>query len=262
MERRRRTLRFTLAYDGTRLVGWQRQAEGVSVQGLLEAALASFEGGPVVVHGAGRTDAGVHALGQVASVALTCGADAETLVRGLNATLPDDVRVIAAMETDGAFHARFDSRAKTYRYVIRNAPQVSPFEAKYVWHLREPLDVEAMRRAASLFEGRHDFAAFRSTGSPVTTSVRTLFRSEVLTGDRSSRFGIYPLAPEGLLAYEVRGDGFLRHMVRAIVGTLVDVGSGRRPVDGITRLFDTGTRADAGATAPARGLYLVTVDYD
>src|SRR5215471_16077795 len=134
-----RTLKLTLSYDGTRLVGWQRQAEGDSVQGLLEDALARFEGRHVTVHGAGRTDAGVHALGQVASVRVTFQHDAATLVRALNAQLPEDVRVLSAEDVAAEFHARFDARTKTYRYLIRNGPLASPFERAFVWHVPQRL---------------------------------------------------------------------------------------------------------------------------
>src|SRR4029078_3985544 len=154
-----RVLEFTLAYDGTRYVGWQRQADGESIQGLLEEALARFEGGPVTVHGAGRTDAGVHALAQVAGVRAPCANDTATLTRALNAQLPEDVRVLTVEEEAADFHARFSARSKTYRYVIRNAPIAMPFERLYVWHLPERLDLNAMRDAAGLVAGTHDFAA-------------------------------------------------------------------------------------------------------
>ena len=244
-----RTLKITLAYDGTRFVGWQRQAEGESIQGVLEDALARFEGAPVTVHGAGRTDAGVHALGQVASVRLTSGHDVETLARALNAQLPDDLRVLGIEDAAPDFHARFSARAKTYRYQIRSGNVASPFDRAYVWHLQERLDVDAMRTAAQVLVGRHDFGTFQSVGTTVPDSVRTLAHSRVRTeGD--------------LLMYEVTGDGFLRHMVRAIVGTLVEVGRGWRPADSMASLLASRTRAQAGATAPPHGLFLVRVDYD
>ena len=172
-----RNLKLTLAYDGTRLVGWQRQAEGDSVQGLLEDALARFEGAPVTVHGAGRTDAGVHALGQVASAQVTFTHDGATLTRALNAQLPEDVRVLAVEDVSPEFHARFKARSKTYRYQIRHGTIADPFERAYVWHMPERLRVEAMRAAAGVLVGTHDFAAFQSIGTPVRDSVRTVTQS-------------------------------------------------------------------------------------
>lgn len=244
-----RTLKLTLAYDGTRYVGWQRQAEGESLQGVLEDALARFEGNPVTVHGAGRTDAGVHALGQVASVQLTCGHDVDTLTRALNAQLPEDLRVRVIEEAPPGFHARFSARAKTYRYQIRNGRVASPFDRAYVWHLPERLDAAAMRCAAHTLVGRHDFSAFQSIGTQVPDSIRTITASDVRSeGD--------------LLLYEVTADGFLRHMVRAIVGTLVEIGRGWRTPESIATLLANGVRAEAGATAPPHGLFLVRVDYD
>jgi tRNA pseudouridine38-40 synthase len=244
-----RTLKITLAYDGTRFVGWQRQAEGESIQGLLEDALARFEGAPVTAHGAGRTDAGVHALGQVASTRVTFLHDPRTLTRALNAHLPPDVRVVSVNDVDESFHARFSARAKTYRYQIRNTAVADPFDRAFVWHLPEPLAQGEMAEAAAMLVGTHDFSAFRSVGSEVANSVRTVWRSEWRSND-------------GLLTYEVSGDGFLRHMVRAVVGTLVEIGRGWRQPAEIAALVSGATRAEAGATAPPHGLFLVSVDYD
>jgi tRNA pseudouridine38-40 synthase len=244
-----RTLKLTLAYDGTRFVGWQRQAEGDSIQGVLEEALARFEGRPVTVHGAGRTDAGVHARGQVASVQLTCGHDVATLTRALNAQLPEDLRVRSIEEAPADFHARFSARSRTYRYQIRSGGVASPFDRAFVWHLPERLDVDAMRQAARSLVGRHDFAAFQSIGSQVPDSIRTVSASDFQSDD-------------DLLTYEVTADGFLRHMVRAVVGTLVEIGRGWRAPENIAALLANGVRAEAGATAPPHGLFLVRVDYD
>jgi tRNA pseudouridine38-40 synthase len=243
-----RTLKLTIAYDGTRFVGWQRQAEGDSIQGLLESALARFEGAPVTVHGAGRTDAGVHALGQTASVQLACSHDVATLTRALNAHLPEDIRVLSVEEVNDAFHARFSARAKTYRYRIRNTAIADPFERAFEWHIPEPLNVAAMRAAAASVVGAHDFIAFQSAGSHANGTIRTVMRSELSDTD-------------GLLTYEVTGDGFLRHMVRAIVGTLVEIGRGWREAENMAVLLRGALRAEAGATAPPNGLFLVRVDY-
>jgi tRNA pseudouridine38-40 synthase len=255
-----RNLKLTLKYDGTRFVGWQRQAEGESIQGVLEDALARFEKGPVTVHGAGRTDAGVHALAQVASASVTCTHDVETLTRALNAQLPPEVRVTSVEDVPPDFHARFSATGKTYRYLLRNTPIADPFERSYVWHLPEPLNLAAMEQAAAHLVGTHDFAAFQSTGTETHGSVRTITRSELCAGVVWSG-PHHAGGPSGLITYEVSGTGFLRHMVRAIVGTLVDVGRGWRSADSIPALLAEGRRGDAGATAPAHGLILVGVDY-
>jgi tRNA pseudouridine38-40 synthase len=244
-----RTIKLTIAYDGTRFVGWQRQAEGESIQGLLEAALAKFDGAPVTVHGAGRTDAGVHALAQVASAQVTCHHDVATLTRALNAQLPEDVRVVSVEDVAADFHARFSARSKTYRYRIRNTPMADPFDRAFVWHIPEPLDVAAMKHAAAAVVGTHDFAAFQSVGSNSGGTVRTVSRSEI--GDTA-----------GLVTYEIAGDGFLRHMVRALIGTLVDIGRGWRPSSSMAALLRGSPRGDAGPTAPPQGLFLVRVDYN
>ncbi len=253
-----RALKFTISYDGTRFVGWQRQAAGGSIQGLLEDALARFEGGPVVVHGSGRTDAGVHALGQVASVRMTSVHPLDAVARGLNACLPPDVRVTDIQEVAADFHARFSARSKTYRYQLQTSVIASPFERAYVWHVPEALDVDAMRVAAHALVGTHDFAAFQSTGSDTTGTVRTISQSAI--GERVVEG--WQDSTASLLVYEVSGDGFLRHMVRAIVGTLVEVGRGQRPVTSIAALLAGGTRSQAGITAPPQGLFLVRVVYD
>jgi tRNA pseudouridine38-40 synthase len=202
------------------------------------------------VHGAGRTDAGVHALGQVASAEVTCTHDPAAILRGLNASLPADVRVVAIEDAPSGFHARFSARSKTYRYIIRNSPVASPFDRAFAWHLPEPLDDDRMRAAADALVGTHDFAAFQSTGSETSGTVRTITRSELRRREDVD------------LLYEVSGNGFLRHMVRAIVGTLVEIGRGRRSSDSMASLLARGDRSQAGATAPPHGLFLVGVDYD
>jgi len=259
-----RILKLTLAYDGTRFVGWQRQADGESIQGLLENALARFEGVPVTVHGAGRTDAGVHALGQVASASVTFTHPAATIVRALNAQLPEDIRVVDIADAAPDFHARFSARSTTYRYQIRAGTVGDPFTRAFVWQLPEALNVAAMTDAAAALVGRHDFAVFQSAGTEVASTVRTIFRSEFSTAEPSERPDGFERSErvERLLVYEVAADGFLRHMVRAIVGTLVEIGRGWRSAESMAQLIEQGTRAQAGATAPPHGLFLVSVDYD
>jgi tRNA pseudouridine38-40 synthase len=257
-----RTLKLTLAYDGTSFVGWQRQAEGTSIQGLLETILGDIEGAPVAVAGAGRTDAGVHALGQVASCAITAALDADPLRRALNARLPRTVRVLAVEPVPEAFHARFSARGKRYRYLFAAGPVISPFAAHAVWHVHGGLDVEAMDHAAGLLAGTHDFSAFQSTGTEVPHAVRTVTAASVADVTAHPPAPLFPGAVPGgrLLAFEVAADGFLRHMVRALAGTLMEVGLGRRDAD-LTGLLAPSSRDDAGPTAPAQGLWLVEVIY-
>jgi tRNA pseudouridine38-40 synthase len=240
--------KVTLQYDGTDYVGWQRQASGVSIQGLIEDALAPIEGGPVTVTGAGRTDAGVHALAQVASVSLETPLDTAALQRALNAILPPEVRVVDVERVADEFHARFSARAKTYEYRIVNGPFLSPFERRYAWHLVHPLNVAAMQEAAAALLGAHDFAAFQGAGSAAKTTVRDVTTLEV---DFDSPH----------LSVVATADGFLRHMVRTIVGTLVEVGAGRREPSWVADVLASRDRARAGPTAPPQGLFLVSVDY-
>ncbi len=265
-----RTLKFTLAYDGTAYIGWQRQAEGLSIQGLLEDALSRMEGAPVGVTGAGRTDAGVHALGQVASTRVGFAHDAGTVRRALNATLPPDIRVLTVEEAPASFHPRFDAVGKTYQYWIWDAPLLPPGLRAWCWHTARPLDAARMDAAARGLEGVHDFAAFQSAGSDVATTTRTVTAARVYTMPAAP--DTIPGAPPDVMrrlvpvtgrfiVFEIEADGFLRHMVRALAGTLIEVGDGRRPVDAVSDLLRGRDRGAAGATAPARGLVLVRVRY-
>ena len=265
------TFKITLAYDGTNYVGWQRQAAGISIQGLIEQALRELDGGDVAVTGAGRTDAGVHAMGQVASCSLRRVIDPETLVRALNARLPADVRALSAAAVADDFHARYAATRKTYRYRICNADVLNPFERHYVWHVAGALDVDAMDAAARSLEGRHDFAAFAAAGGTTRTTERTVMRSRVIRTTPEEQIVLAPrvlrvlrggdLHRGDLIVYEITGDGFLRHMVRAIAGTLVEVGRGRWPGEQMREVLASRDRGRAGPTAPAGGLFLVGVEY-
>ena len=207
---------------------------------------APIEGERVVVHGAGRTDAGVHAMGQVVSFTLTADIRRDTLQRALNATLPGDVRVLEVEEAPDGFNSRFDARRKTYHFTIFNAAVVPPHRRHFVWHVPQRLDVNAMGAAAAALIGEYDFSGFQAAGGDVITSRRELFVSRVEADP-----------PE--ITYEVTGSGFLRHMVRNIVGTLVDIGLGRRPVDDMRRVLESRDRSQASPTAPPHGLTLWSV---
>jgi len=243
-----RTLRMTVAYVGTRFAGWQVQPGRPTIQGVLEDRLSRMLQETVRLAGAGRTDAGVHALAQVASFTTGCRVPLEGLRRGLNARLPIDIRMLAAEEVPDGFHARSDARGKEYRYRISRAEVVSPFTAPFVTPVLAALDVPAMQSAARGFEGRHDFTSFVPAGCTIEDRVRSVTLSRLHEeGDE--------------LVYVVRGEGFLRHMVRTIAGTLIEVGRGRiRPTDlgGILAARD---RRRAGPCAPARGLALMRVFY-
>jgi tRNA pseudouridine38-40 synthase len=273
------TFKITLAYDGTGFVGWQRQDNGVSIQAQIEDALRALDGRDVTVTGAGRTDAGVHALGQVAAFTTVRELEPYALARALNGSLPRAIRVIDAEEAPPGFHPQFSAQRKTYRYRLWHDEVMSPFEREHAWHVPGPLDVEAMGAAARLLEGRHDFAAFQATGSTVATTEREIFGSRLFasqlsttvdsedTGEESLlRTALNPRVPRvlgggELIVYEVTGTGFLRHMVRIIVGSLVEIGRGRKPVEWIGGVIAARDRTLAGPTAPPHGLFLVAVEY-
>ena len=246
-----RTVRLTVQYDGTEYVGWQRQANGVSIQGLLEEALRPIEGAHVHVFGAGRTDAGVHALAQVASISLTVPIQTSDLGRALNAVLPADVRVVDVAEAPPGFHARFSAVGKIYEYRIVNGPTMSPFVRRFAWHVIPRLDLGAMRDASRLLLGEHDFAAFQGRGAVVKSTRRTVHRIDWREGSGND-------VP---LVMQIEGNGFLRHMVRTIAGTLVQVGLGRWRATQIAEILASQARSSAGTTAPASGLILIRVLY-
>jgi len=242
--------RLTLEYDGTGFAGWQRQAGGErTVQGALEAALEEVCQAPGRVTGAGRTDAGVHAAGQVAGVEIETSLPAATLGRALNARLPADLAVVALEAVGPDFHARFDARNKLYRYRIWNGPVRSPLDSRFRHHVPQALALDPMREGAAVLVGTHDFASFQASGSDVVETVRTLSRVEVTGG------------PGGEIVCELEGSGFLRHMVRNVAGTLIQLGRGQRPVSEMPAILAARDRRKAGPTAPACGLLLVRVDY-
>ena len=240
--------RLILSYVGTGYAGWQRQPNALTVQEVVEAALSPVVGTAVTVVAAGRTDAGVHARGQAAHLELDAAVEPSALIHGANHHLPDDVRVLAADRVRDGFHARKSVRAKEYRYRLRCARVVSPLEAPFVVPVRHVLDVARLRRATLAIVGEHDFSAFALAGGAHSQPRRHIFAAEWLqSGDA--------------LELRVVGDGFLRGMVRSLVGTLLEVGHGRRTVDGFAKLLSGAPRASAGPTAPAHGLTLERVLY-
>ncbi len=240
-----RRIRITLSYDGTDYHGWQVQPGLPTIEAAVEAVLAEIEGAPVNVEASGRTDAGVHALAQVAAFHLRNPIPVENLQRAMNQTLPRDIRVLEARETHDSFHARFDAVAKTYEYRILRSAICSPFDRRFVHHHPYPLDEARMAEAARVLEGEHDFTSFATSDESDElgrSKVRRIFSSAVTReGER--------------LVYRVRGSGFLKHMVRNIVGVLIEVGKGN--IDA-AKVLET---RPPGPTAPARGLVLVNVEY-
>jgi tRNA pseudouridine38-40 synthase len=249
------TFKLTLQYDGTDFHGWQIQDEQRTVQGELTRVLALLDGRGVVVHGAGRTDAGVHAVAQVANVNLQREITPDRLRAAMNGNLARDVRVVRVEVVPDDFHARFSARGKTYRYRIFNAPFMSPFWRRYAHHEARSLDIERIARAARLFLGEHDWTAFSAAQSETRTRVRNLTGLEIEEHWSERGHG-------RLVDMTVSADGFLRYMVRAIAGTLLSVGRGEIDEDQIGRAISGGDRALVGETAPACGLTLMHVHYD
>jgi tRNA pseudouridine38-40 synthase len=245
----RRNIRLLLEYDGTAYHGWQRQKNALTIQEVLETKLAKLTGARVDLIGSGRTDAGVHARGQVANFRTGSAIPLKAFHHGLNSMLPQDIAVLAATEAPPEFHARKGARHKTYEYRILNRPSPSPLSRDRAWWIARPLDLAAMARAGAVLPGEHDFSAFRASGSDNLNPVR-----RVLAAD-------WRQAPGGRLHFTITATGFLRGMVRSLVGTMVEAGRGKIPVGALADLLGSGARHLAGPTAPPQGLYLVEVSY-
>ena len=247
-----RNLKLVLSYDGTEFSGWQVQPGAATIQGALALAIARVTGENILPQGSGRTDAGVHALGQVASFGTQSPIPPENLVIALNDILPGAIRVLEATEVPGEFHARKSARAKTYRYRMYRGAICSPFIARYVWHYPYPLDEDQMQEVAGMIVGEEDFTSFAAVdperGREEMSNVRQIFSSR--WERQSDEF-----------VYTVRGNGFLHHMVRNLVGTFVLAGKGALRASDLTRILEVRSRSAAGATAPASGLCLVNVEY-
>lgn len=249
MELRARNIKLTLAYDGGAYHGFQRQENAVTIQAVLERALGRLFGGFSKFAASGRTDTGVHACGQVVSFYTTGTIPTERIVRALNSLLPPDIVATEAEEAPLAFHARCSARSKLYLYKIQQGDIPDPFARQYAWYIRQRLDLTAMNAALRCVCGTHDFTAFQAAGSAIRNPVRTLYRAECQQKAEHS------------LEFLFWGNGFLYHMVRNLVGTVVDVGRGKYPPENIARILKSRDRHQAGATAPPQGLYLKEVRY-
>ena len=243
-----RNIALTIAYDGTNYHGWQCQPNAITVQQVVKETIERILNHEVKVYAGGRTDTGVHAMGQVINFFTEKGIELQSLARGLNALLPRDIRVRDAREVDPTFHARYSAKAKTYVYCILNTPYNSPFLERYVWHNQYFLDVPAMDQAAKTIQGEHDFSAFKKKNEVYRTPVREILRA----GFKRKGDVIY---------FIIEARGFLRYMVRTIVGTLVLVGTGKITVDGFSEILESKERERAGPTAPAKGLFLRKIKY-
>ena len=244
-----RTIKLVVEYDGTHYLGWQVQPKGSTIQEVLQEKLFSLTGERVHLMGSGRTDAGVHALGQVAHFKTKSLLDPQTIQRALNGLLPSDIVIQSVVEVDEGFHARRSSKSKVYEYRILNRNLRSAFHKGYAWHIPQKLNLKEMKKATRQLIGEHDFASFQSVGSPQKTTFRKVNRAEWRRGR------------DGFLRFEIEANGFLKQMVRAIVGTLVEVGKGKIRSKAFRRVLDSKDRSKAGPTAPAHGLFLKEVKY-
>jgi tRNA pseudouridine38-40 synthase len=244
-----RNIKLIIEYDGTNYQGWQVQPKGQTIQGILEEKLGLLTGEPVQLFGSGRTDSGVHALGQVAHFKTQNRMDIPTIQRALNSLLPPDILIQKAEEVGEGFHARKHSKSKVYEYRILNRRLRSVFDRGYVWHIPQKLNLTEMKKATQSIIGEHDFAAFRTVGSPTRTTVRRVIRAEWKRGR------------DGIIRFEIEANGFLKQMVRSIIGTLVEIGKGKRKASDLRKIMNSKDRKKAGPTAPAQGLFLEEVKY-
>ena len=244
-----RNFKLIIEYDGSRYHGWQRQKEDRSIQGEIEKTLKTITTQSVTLIGSGRTDAGVHALGQVANFKCNTRLEPEDLMNGLNHLLENDIVIKVCEPVSASFHARYDAKCKVYHYRILNRPLPAAIGRQYSWFIRKTLNREAMRAAIAYIIGSHDFKAFEGSGSPRQHTTRQIFSAELSEQEN------------GLLVFEIEADGFLRYMVRNIVGTLVDVGLEKLTPNDFKRILDSKDRSQASATAPAHGLTLIKVNY-
>jgi tRNA pseudouridine38-40 synthase len=252
-------IKITLQYDGTAYSGWQIQRTGNTIQGRLEKAVYTVTGEESRVTGAGRTDAGVHALQQVAVFKTVSGLEPDVFLRALNANLPADIRIIHCTEAGPGFHPRYDAKSKTYCYLLSHSVENSVFLRRYSWHLPYKINYDSIKEAAGYLTGQHDFSSFRASGCSSKNPDRTIYSIDI-SGLTSFEFaGMTFNTP--LTRIRVRGNAFLRHMVRNIIGTLVKAGSDKIPPESIKDILNARERSEAGKTAPACGLFLEEIKY-
>ncbi len=254
-----RYIRLLIEYAGTEYHGWQTQKSGGTIQDILRDKIHSITGKEVRLTGASRTDAGVHALGQVAVFGTDLSLDADVIMRALNAKLPPDIRILAAEETDEDFHPRYRATQKSYFYIISEGRHQSAFLHRYVWNVRSCLDLDSMGKAAILLIGEHDFSSFRASGCGAKHPVRTVYTLDIT---RLGKIDFMTASIEGeFIKIRIEANAFLRHMVRNIVGTIIEVGRGKISIEEFSRIFQSCDRTMAGPTAPAQGLFLEKIIY-
>lgn len=244
-----RNLKIVVEYDGTNYHGWQRQAHEITIQEVLEEKIAVITGEKVAINGSGRTDAGVHAINQVASFKTTSEIREPNLLRAINSLIPHDIAIKSLSEVDEAFHARYDAKSKLYLYKIYNRPVRSAIYNNYSWHVYSELDVDAMNRAAICLKGTQDFSSFCAANGDFQNNIRTIMDAG------------FAVSKSGMITFSIKAEGFLRYMVRNIMGTLVDVGKGKIDYAVFADILNAKDRTKAGITAPPRGLFLKEVYY-
>jgi len=245
-----RNIKLTIEYDGKEFNGWQKQPSKLNIQGTIEQAIKTITGENVDLQASGRTDAGVHALGQVANFKTNSNIPIEKMSIAINCNLKKSIRIVKAEEVEERFHSRLSCKRKTYRYIINNSEIPSAIYRNLETHIPYKLDIEKMKQAVKYFEGEHDFKAFKASGTSSKSSIRTIYKAEVLK------------MPNNRIYIELTGNGFLYNMVRIIAGTLVDVGTGKIKPEDIEKIIESKDRTNAGKTLPPQGLYLVCVNYN
>lgn len=245
-----RNIKLTIEYDGKEFNGWQKQPSKLNIQGTIEQAIKTITGEDVDLQASGRTDAGVHALGQVANFKTNSNIPIEKMSIAINCNLKKSIRIVKAEEVEERFHSRLSCKRKTYRYIINNSEIPSAIYRNLETHIPYKLDIEKMKQAVKYFEGEHDFKAFKASGTSSKSSIRTIYKAEVIK------------MPNNRIYIELTGNGFLYNMVRIIAGTLVDVGTGKIKPEDIEKIIESKDRTNAGKTLPPQGLYLVCVNYN